>query len=44
MATSPVRSPKEDLPASETKGRYHDDEDEDEDNEISFSPLKQNPT
>lgn len=44
VATSPVRSPKEDFPASETKGHYHDDEDEDEDNGISFSPLKQKPT
>lgn len=44
VATSPVRSPKEDFPAAETKGRYHDDEDEDEDNGISFSPLKQKPT
>lgn len=44
MTTSPVRSPKEDFPASETKSRYNDDEDEDEDNGISFSSLKQKPT
>lgn len=46
VTTSPVRSPKEDFPASQTKSRYndHDDEDEDEDNGISFSSLKQKPT
>lgn len=46
MATSPVRSPKEDFPSSETKEQYndHEDEDEDEDNGLSFSPLKQKPT
>lgn len=45
MTTSPVRSPKEDVPTSQTKSRYndHDDEDEDGDNGISFSSLKQKP-
>lgn len=46
VAASPVRSPKEDFPSTETKNRYndHEDEDEDEDNGISFSPPKQKPT
>uniref|UniRef100_A0A674MWX5 DNA topoisomerase 2 n=1 Tax=Takifugu rubripes TaxID=31033 RepID=A0A674MWX5_TAKRU len=43
VTTSPVRSPKEDFPASQTKSRYDDDEDEDEDNGISISSLKQKP-
>uniref|UniRef100_A0A674NTL5 DNA topoisomerase 2 n=1 Tax=Takifugu rubripes TaxID=31033 RepID=A0A674NTL5_TAKRU len=45
VTTSPVRSPKEDFPASQTKSRYddRDDEDEDEDNGISISSLKQKP-
>lgn len=46
MPTSPLRSPKEDFPSSDSKNRYddHEDEDEDEDNGFSFSPRKQKPT
>ncbi|XP_070702301.1 DNA topoisomerase 2-beta isoform X1 [Pempheris klunzingeri] len=42
MASSPVRSFKDDFPSSETKERYsdHNDDDEDEDNEDSYSPSK----
>lgn len=46
VASSPVRTFKDDFTSSETKGRYndHNDEEDDEDNEDSFSPSKQKTT
>lgn len=47
VATSPVRSLKDDFTSSETKNRYsdHDDNDEDDDNDVVvYSPMKQKPT
>lgn len=45
-AASPVRSPKEDFPSSETKHPYRrpEDQDQDEDDGLSFLPRKQKPT
>lgn len=45
VASSPVRSLKDDFTSSETKEPYndHNDEDEDDDNEVSYSPPKQKP-
>ncbi|TKS89031.1 DNA topoisomerase 2-beta [Collichthys lucidus] len=45
VASSPVRSFKDDFPSSGTKERYSDhNDDDDDDNEVSYSPPKQKPT
>lgn len=49
VASSPVRSLKDDFTSSEIKEHYNDHNDEDEDdndndNEVSYSPPKENPT
>lgn len=44
MASSPVRSSKDDFTSAAPKSRYSDQEDEDEDEEDSYSALKHKPT
>ena len=46
MASSPVRSFKDDFTSPEPKERYNDqnDDDDDDDNEVSYSPPKQKTT
>lgn len=44
MASSPVRSFKDDFTSSETKERYNDHNDDDDDDEDSYSPAKQKTT
>ncbi|XP_018556739.1 DNA topoisomerase 2-beta isoform X2 [Lates calcarifer] len=47
VTSSPMRSFRDDIAASETKDRYsdhNDDDDDDDDNEVSYSPPKQKTT
>lgn len=45
VASSPVRTFTDNLPAADTKGRYSDQEEDDFDvNEVSYSPPKQKTT
>ncbi|XP_035537041.1 DNA topoisomerase 2-beta isoform X2 [Morone saxatilis] len=43
VASSPVRSFKDDFTSSETKGHYNDHNDDEDDDEVSYSPPKQKP-
>ncbi|KAM3596331.1 uncharacterized protein V6R79_012674 [Siganus canaliculatus] len=44
VASSPVRSFKDDFPTSEPKGRFSDHNEDDDDDEVSYVPPKPKPT